>query len=65
MEQARRRAISVSRACELAGVGRRRLNYTSRKKDQDVVAQLKDLAQAHPRYGGVGCTRCLNAKAWS
>ena len=32
-------------------VSRRRLSYVSRKNDGELVAWLKDLALAHPRYG--------------
>jgi putative transposase len=32
-------------------VSRRRLGYVSRKSDGELVARLKDLAAAHPRYG--------------
>ena len=48
---ARSREVSASRACELAGVSRRRLSYASRKDDAALAAELKDLAAAHPRYG--------------
>lgn len=45
------REISKSRACELIGISRRRLTYASRKDDAELVARLKTLAQAHPRFG--------------
>ncbi len=45
------REVSVSRACELLGVSRRRLTYTSRKNDADLASRLKTLAQLHPRFG--------------
>ena len=48
---ARARDLSARRACGLAGVSRRRLGYVSRKDDGRLVAELKDLAAAHPRYG--------------
>ena len=48
---ARAREIPAARACGLAGVSRRRLGYVSRKDDRALVAELKDLAAAHPRYG--------------
>ena len=51
MAFARAREISASRACGLARVSRRRLSYASRKDDGALVAELKDLAAAHPRYG--------------
>ena len=49
---AQTRKMSVARACELVRVSRRRLDYASRKKDDELVARLKDLAMEHPRYGG-------------
>jgi putative transposase len=48
---ARAREVPASRACELAKVSRRRLSYASRKDDGALVAELRDLAAAHPRYG--------------
>ena len=51
MAFARAREVSASRACELARVSRRRLSYASRKDDGALVAELQDLAAAHPRYG--------------
>ena len=48
---ARAREVSASRACELVKVSRRRLSYASRRDDGALVAELKDLAAAHPRYG--------------
>ena len=48
---ARVRQVPASRACELVKVSRRRLGYVGRKKDGELVAVLKDLAAAHPRYG--------------
>ena len=49
---AQTRKMSVASACELVRVSRRRLDYASRKKDDELVARLKDLAMEHPRYGG-------------
>ncbi len=51
VEFARARQVSATRACALVGVSRRRLGYVSRKGDGELVAELKDLAAAHPRYG--------------
>jgi putative transposase len=48
---ARAREVPTSRACELVKVSRRRLSYASRKDDRALVAELKELAAAHPRYG--------------
>lgn len=45
------RGVSVRRACELAGVSRRRLGYLSRRKDDAVVGRLKELAVERPRFG--------------
>ena len=47
------RAVSVSRACELLGISRRRLGYSSKKNDTALIDRLKELARAHPRMGGV------------
>jgi len=44
--------MSICSACELVKVSRRRLDYVSRKKDDDLAARLKELAMEHPRYGG-------------
>ena len=51
MAFARARDLSASRASTLAGVSRRRVGYESRKDDGELVAELKALAAAHPRYG--------------
>lgn len=51
VEFARARQVSATRACALVRVSRRRLGYVSRKDDGELVAELKDLAAAHPRYG--------------
>ncbi len=45
------RELSARRACELAGVSRRRLGYASRRKDDALVARLKELAAERPRFG--------------
>jgi putative transposase len=45
------RKISTSGACELVKVSRRRLAYVSRRKDDQLVSRLKELAMKHPRYG--------------
>jgi putative transposase len=45
------RDLSARRACELAGVSRRRLGYASRRKDDALVARLKELAAERPRFG--------------
>ena len=59
VDLARKRKISVSRACVLVGVSRRRLTYTSRKDDRELVSALKELAAAHPRYGVLRLHRML------
>lgn len=51
LEPFARREIGVSRACELLGVSRRRLRYTPRKNDQELVSRLMELAREHPRFG--------------
>ena len=43
--------MSARRASELAGVSRRRLGYASRRRGDVIVARLKALAGAHPRFG--------------
>jgi putative transposase len=53
------RDVPVSRACELIGVSRRRLNYTSRKNDKGLVERLMELASAHPRFGARQLRRML------
>lgn len=45
------RKMSTSSACGLVKVSRRRLTYVSSKKDDELVARLKELAIEHPRYG--------------
>jgi putative transposase len=45
------RKMSVSRACALVKVSRRRLGYVSRRNDDELVARLKELAMKHPSYG--------------
>jgi putative transposase len=45
------RTMSIRAACGLVKVSRRRLGYVSRRNDQPLVSQLKELAAAHPRYG--------------
>jgi transposase InsO family protein len=51
VELASSRSISVSRACELAGVSRRRLGYVPRRGDDELVARLMEVAKENPRYG--------------
>lgn len=46
-----RRGLSVSRACGLAGVSRRRLRYASRSREDGVADRLAGLAKDNPRYG--------------
>ncbi len=41
----------MTHACELVGVSRRRLGYQPSRRDEELVQQLKTLAQAYPRYG--------------
>ena len=46
-----KRDVPVSRACECLGISRRRLTYTPRKNDEELVQRLMELARAHPRFG--------------
>ena len=48
---ARSRKLSARQACGLVRVSRRRLGYVSQRRDDDLIAQLKELAAAYPRYG--------------
>jgi putative transposase len=52
------RKLSARSACALVKVSRRRLDYLSRRNDEELVTRLKDLAMKHPRYG----SRMLCAK---
>jgi putative transposase len=45
------RRMSVSGACALVKVSRRRLAYVSRRNDEPLVSRLKELVALHPRYG--------------
>lgn len=45
------RRMSAAGACGLVKVSRRRLSYVRRRRDDELAAQLKELAAAHPRYG--------------
>jgi putative transposase len=45
------REMSRSSACLLVKVSRRRLEYVSRRNDDELVERLKRLAVEHPRYG--------------
>ena len=45
------RKMSTSGACALVKVSRRRLDYISRRNDEPLVKELKELAASHPRYG--------------
>lgn len=51
------REVSARRACWWLNVSRSWLKYASRKKDDELVVKLMELAKAHPRYG----TRRLHA----
>lgn len=48
---AKLKQVSVSRACELVKVSRRRLDYVPRKDDGSLVKRLKELASMYPKYG--------------
>ena len=43
--------MSVRRACWWAGLSRSWLKYQARRQDERLVAELRELAMAHPRYG--------------
>ena len=43
--------VSVSRACKLLSLPRSCFYYRSSKDDQQVIAALQELAEAHPAYG--------------
>lgn len=45
------RELSARRACELAGVSRRRLGYASRRRGDVILARLRKLAAERPRFG--------------
>lgn len=51
------REVSARRACWWLNVSRSWLKYASRKKDDELVVKLMELAKEHPRYG----TRRLHA----
>ncbi len=51
------REVSARRACWWLNVSRSWLKYASRKKDDELVVKLMELAKDHPRYG----TRRLHA----
>lgn len=51
MKFALARELSSRRACELAGVSRRRLSYVARGRDEVIPARLKELARERPRFG--------------
>lgn len=46
-----KRQLSHRRSCQLLGLSRRWLGYTSVRKDGLLVDDLKELALRHPRYG--------------
>jgi putative transposase len=43
--------MSAAGACGLVKVSRRRLGYVPVRRDDELIARLKELAAAHPRYG--------------
>ena len=51
MKFALTRDLSARRACELAGISRRRLDYASRRRDDVIPGRLKELARERPRFG--------------
>jgi len=53
VDYARRRGVSLRRACALLGVARSGLGYESKKAkvDAPIIARMRELAGQHPRYG--------------
>jgi len=43
--------VSLTRACELLSMSRRRWKYVSRRNDSELVEQMRELARQHPRWG--------------
>lgn len=56
-----RREVSMTRACVLLGVSRRRVKYASKRiaNDEALVTRMKELAQKHPRAGARQLRRLL------
>ena len=50
--------ISLTRACELLGISRRRLKYASRREDGDLTNRLKELAT---RIRALACGNCVES----
>lgn len=61
---AQRRSISMTRACELVGVSRRRLRYEPSRRNDELAHELKALATAHPRYGCRHLQAMLRQQDW-
>ena len=47
----KQRRVSERRSCQLAGLSRTGVRYQSGQRDNELVARLKEIAGAHPRYG--------------
>jgi putative transposase len=45
------RDVSITRACKLLGISRRRVKYRAKKRGDAMVMKLKELAERHPRWG--------------
>lgn len=56
-----KRDVSMTRACVLLGVSRRRVTYASKRiaNDEALVARMKELAKQHPRAGARQLRRLL------
>lgn len=56
-----RREVSMTRACVLLGVSRRRVKYVSKRiaNDEVLLTRMKELAQKHPRAGARQLRRLL------
>lgn len=60
-----KRKLSRRRSCELLGLSRRWLDYTSVRKDGELVAELRELALRHPRYGHRRLHALLRRRGWT
>ena len=58
--------LSQRRVCKALGVGRSLVRYRARLpgKDRELVARMRELATAHPRYGYRRVAALLRAEGW-
>lgn len=54
-----KKKVSLTRACGLLGISRRRLKYAAKKDDAELVKRLMELAKKHPRWGSRQLRRVL------